>query len=50
MTTFVDATTSEHARGIGTVIDRVTDEMNSDAHVLIARGPSASPDNVATRR
>lgn len=40
MTTFVDATTAEHARGIGTVIDRVTDEMSSDAQVLIARGPS----------
>lgn len=44
MTTFVDATTSEHARGIGTVIDRVIDEMSNDARVLIARGPSPRPD------
>lgn len=45
MTTFVDATTSEHARGIGTVIDRVTGEMSADARVLIARGPSTRPND-----
>jgi glycosyltransferase involved in cell wall biosynthesis len=50
MTTFVDATTSEHARGIGTVIDRVTGEMSSDARVLIARGPSTRPDNGAVHK
>lgn len=41
MNTFVDATTSEHARGIGTVIDRLTSEMSSEDGVLVARGPSA---------
>jgi glycosyltransferase involved in cell wall biosynthesis len=40
MATLVDATTSEHARGIGTVIDRLTSEMSSDERVLVARGPS----------
>jgi glycosyltransferase involved in cell wall biosynthesis len=50
MTTFVDATTSEHARGIGTVIDSVASEMSSDQRVLIARGPSAPADDVAAHR
>jgi glycosyltransferase involved in cell wall biosynthesis len=50
MTAFVDATTSEHARGIGTVIDRLTEEMSGDDRVLIGRGPSARPDDVAVRR
>jgi glycosyltransferase involved in cell wall biosynthesis len=40
MITFVDATTSEHARGIGTVIDSVTPEWIGDPRVLISRGPS----------
>jgi glycosyltransferase involved in cell wall biosynthesis len=50
MTTFVDATTSEHARGIRTVIDRVTDEMRSHARVLVARGASARPNVVYAHR
>lgn len=47
MTIFVDATTSEHARGIGTVIERVTGEMSADERVIIARGPSAPREGVA---
>jgi glycosyltransferase involved in cell wall biosynthesis len=50
MTTFVDATTSEHARGIGTVIDRVTSEMSADTRVLVARGPSARPNDAVAHR
>jgi glycosyltransferase involved in cell wall biosynthesis len=50
MTTFVDATTSEHARGIGTVIDRLTGEMSGDDRVLITRGSSARPNGVAVHR
>jgi glycosyltransferase involved in cell wall biosynthesis len=50
MTTFLDATTSEHARGIGTVIERLTSEMTSEARVLIARGPSAHPADGAAHR
>lgn len=50
MTTFVDATTSEHARGIGTVIDSLVDAMSGDPRVLIARGPSAPNGGIAVRR
>src|SRR5581483_7074088 len=39
MITFVDATTSQHARGIGTVINSLTNEMSGDGRVIIARGP-----------
>jgi glycosyltransferase involved in cell wall biosynthesis len=44
MITFVDATTSEHARGIGTVIEGVTTEWSGNPRVVIAWGPSARPD------
>lgn len=40
MTLFVDATTAQHARGVGTVIDSVTDEMRrAGADVVVVHGP-----------
>lgn len=49
MTTLVDATTSEHARGIGTVIDRLTCAMHHDAGVLICSGPGSPLDGAVHR-
>jgi glycosyltransferase involved in cell wall biosynthesis len=43
MALFVDATTAEHARGIGTVIERLISEMSGDPRALIACGPSGAP-------
>jgi glycosyltransferase involved in cell wall biosynthesis len=49
MITFVDATTSEHARGIGTVINSVTNAMSRDGRVLITRGPGVHPRDAERR-
>jgi glycosyltransferase involved in cell wall biosynthesis len=51
MTTLVDATTAQHAKGIGTVIDGVIGELSPEDDLIVAAGQDlAVPPEVAVRR
>jgi glycosyltransferase involved in cell wall biosynthesis len=51
VTTLIDATTAEHARGIGTVISGVVHALSLDDEVVIAAAPSLGvPDGLSVTR
>jgi glycosyltransferase involved in cell wall biosynthesis len=51
MATLIDATTAQHAKGIGTVINGVVSELSAGDDVVVAAGASlAAPPGVAVRR